>query len=107
MWDSVLLAYSDRSRVIPPDYRKLVTRSNGDVLPTLLVDGYVAGVWRAADEGIEATAFHRLPAGTWEGLAAEAKALVAVLADRDPRVYSRYGHWWSRLPSAEVRVLPG
>jgi len=46
MWDSILLAYSVRSRVIPPGYRKLVTRSNGDVLPTLLVDGYVAGVWR-------------------------------------------------------------
>lgn len=42
MWDSVLLAYADRSRVIPPDYRPLVIRRNGDVLPTLLVDGYVA-----------------------------------------------------------------
>lgn len=107
MWDSVLLAYADRSRVIPPGYRKLVTRSNGDVLPTLLVDGYVAGVWRAAEGGIEATAFHRLPAEAWAGLAAEAKALVAFLADREPRVYSRYDHWWSKLPSAEVRVLPG
>jgi winged helix DNA-binding protein len=46
MWDSVLLAHADRSRVIPSDYRRLVTRQNGDVLPTLLVDGYVAGVWR-------------------------------------------------------------
>ncbi len=62
MWDHVLLAYADRSRVIPPDYRKLVTRSNGDVLPTLLVDGYVAGVWRPVEGGIEATAFHRHPA---------------------------------------------
>lgn len=57
MWDNILLAYSDRSRVIPLDYRKLVTRLNGDVLPTLLVDGYVAGVWRSVEEGIEATAF--------------------------------------------------
>jgi Winged helix DNA-binding domain len=39
-----LLAYADRSRVIPPAYRRLITRQNGDVLPTLLVDGYVAGV---------------------------------------------------------------
>ena len=42
--DSVLLAYADRSRVIPPAYRPLVIRRNGDVLPTLLVDGHVAGV---------------------------------------------------------------
>lgn len=61
MWDSTLLAYADRSRMIPPAYRRLVTRNNGDVLPTLLVDGYVAGVWRPVDGGIEATAFHDLP----------------------------------------------
>ncbi|MFJ2028632.1 winged helix DNA-binding domain-containing protein [Streptosporangium sp. NPDC087985] len=107
MWDSILLAYADRSRVIPPEYRKLVTRSNGDVLPTLLVDGYVAGVWRPVDGGIEATAFHRLPAETWEGLATEARSLVALLASRDPRVYRRHDRWWTTLPSAEVRVLPG
>lgn len=107
MWDSILLAYSDRSRVIPPDYRKLVTRMNGDVLPTLLVDGYVAGVWRPVEGGIEATAFHRLPDDVWDGIAAGARSLVAFLADREPEVYRRYGHWWSKLPSAEARLLPG
>lgn len=39
MWDSILLAYADRSRVVPPDYRPLVIRRNGNVLPTLLIDG--------------------------------------------------------------------
>ena len=107
MWDSILLAYADRSRVIPPDYRRLVIRQNGDVLPTLLVDGYVAGVWRPVDGGIEATAFHRLTDEAWAGLAEEAVALVAFLAERDPAVYRRYGHWWASLPTAEVRVLRG
>ncbi len=107
MWDSVLLAYADRSRVIPPDYRRLFIHQNGDVLPTLLVDGYVAGVWRPAEGGIEATAFHRLSKEAWRGLAEEASALIAFLADRDPTVYRRYAHWWAKLPSAEVRLLPG
>jgi len=107
MWDSILLAYADRSRVIPADYRRLVIRTNGDTLPTLLIDGQVAGVWRPVDGGIEATAFHRLPAAAWAGLATEARALVAFLADRDPNVYRRYGRWWRTLPSAEVRILPG
>jgi len=107
MWDSILLAYVDRSRVIPPDYRRLVIQSNGDVLSTLLVDGYVAGVWRSVEGGIEATAFHRLADDAWEGLAAEARSLVAFLADREPKVYRRHGHWWRTLPSAEVRLLPG
>ena len=112
MWDSTLMAYTDRSRVTPPGYRKLVRRMNGDVLPTLLVDGYVSGVWRAVQDGIEATAFHALDGFAWEGLAAEARALVPLLADRKPEVYGPYHHWWAKLagaelPDAETRLLPG
>jgi hypothetical protein len=108
MWDSILLAYADRGRVIPPGYQKLVTRTNGDVLPTVLVDGYVAGVWRAVGGGgIEVTAFHRIPGSAWEGLVAEARALVPFLADREPEVYRRYHHWWDKLPDGETRLLPG
>jgi hypothetical protein len=105
MWDSTLLAYLDRGRIIPPDYRKLVIRTNGDVLPTLLVDGYVAGVWRPIDGGIETTAFHRLADDDWAGLEAEARALTTFLADRQPAVYTRYGRWWTTLPHVEVRVI--
>jgi hypothetical protein len=105
MWDSTLLAYADRSRIVPPEYRQLVTRVNGDVLPTLLVDGYVAGAWRPVDAGIEATAFHPLSEEAWDGLEAEARALTAFLTDREPMVHRRYAHWWDKLPRAEVRVL--
>jgi hypothetical protein len=105
MWDSTLLAYSERSRIIPPDYRKLVIRSNGDTLPTLLVDGYVAGVWRPLDGAIEATAFHPLSDDDWTGLETEARALRTFLAERDPAVYRRYTRWWTTLPTAEVRLL--
>lgn len=108
MWESILLAYSDRSRVTPPEYRALVFRRNGDVLPTLLVDGYVAGVWRPVEGGIEATAFHRLDEDTWRELGAEAGDLVSLLADREAMVYRRYAHWWAKeMPGAEVRLLPG
>jgi DNA glycosylase AlkZ-like len=107
MWDSTLLGYADRGRMIPADYRKVVIRTNGDVLPTLLVDGYVAGVWRPIEGGIEATAFHRLSARDWAGLSTEAAALVTWLAVRDPFVYRRYARWWAKMPSAEVRMLAG
>jgi hypothetical protein len=108
MWDSVLLASADRSRIIPAEFRRAVIRSNGDVLPTLLVDGYVAGVWRPVSAGIEAIAFSRLPEDAWEGLAAEARALLAFLAERgDPLPYRRFNRWYEGLPSAEVRVLAG
>ncbi|MEU2020739.1 winged helix DNA-binding domain-containing protein [Streptomyces sp. NPDC016469] len=105
MWDSTLLAYADRGRVIPPEYRPLVIRRNGDVLPTLLVDGHVAGVWRPTAEGVEATAFHPLPAAVWDQLGAEAEALTAFLGARGRVVYNRYHHWWAKLPDADVRML--
>lgn len=107
MWDSVVLAYKDRSRIVPEAYRRIVGRSNGDTLPTVLVDGHVAGVWRPVDDGIEVTAFHRLDDDAWAGLDSEARALVAFLAPRDPRVYARYGRWWRDVDGAQVRVIGG
>ncbi|RKS73997.1 winged helix DNA-binding protein [Motilibacter peucedani] len=106
MWDSALLAHGDRARVVPEEHRRLVGRVNGDSLPTLLVDGRVAGVWRPVEGRVEATAFEPLPAAAWDGLAAEAHVLTALLADREPTAYSRYAHWWAKLPeAAQVRLL--
>jgi hypothetical protein len=106
MWDSTLLAYADRSRLLPDEHRPLVIRRNGDVLPTLLVDGRVAGVWRTVAGGIEARAFRPLPAATWDGIAAEARGLLALLTSRGPALHRRHERWWRELPAAEVRVLP-
>jgi hypothetical protein len=105
MWDSALLASTNRVRLIPPAYRKAIIRTNGDVLPTLLVDGSVAGAWRPTKDGIEAIAFEHLAKDAWEGLADEARALTAFLADRDPIPYRRYARWYSDLPPTETRLL--
>jgi hypothetical protein len=105
MWDSVLLANHDRSRILPPDYRKTVIRVNGDVLPTVLVDGYVAGLWRTVDGGVQVMAFHDLPVAVWDELEEEALGLKAMLADREQLVYKRYDHWWKHLPDHETKLL--
>jgi hypothetical protein len=107
MWDNTFLAYYDRARTIPPELRTALIRSNGDVLPMILVDGYAAGVWRTTEVGIEVTAFRPLPDEAWEVLATEAKALTALIADRDPEVYRRYQHWWKKLPEGRTITLPG
>jgi hypothetical protein len=107
MWDSTLLAYADRSRVLPAEYRPRVIRRNGDVLPTLLVDGHVCGVWRPVEGGVEVRAFEHLAASAWDDLAAEAGRLLALLAARGPAVHRRHMRWWTALPAVEVRVLPG
>ncbi len=46
-WDSSILAYAppERARILPEQYRTTVIRKNGDVLPTVLVDGFVAATW--------------------------------------------------------------
>ena len=98
MWDNVLLAYVDRTRVIPEEYRTHVIRRNGDVLPTILVDGQVAGVWRASQDGIEVTPFRPLTAEDWDELGEEARGLLRLIGSRDPNVYSRYRRWWGQLP---------
>lgn len=54
-WDNLLLAYEDRTRVLPEAYRKTIIRKNGDVLPTFLVDGVVAGSWEASSKRKTAT----------------------------------------------------
>lgn len=49
-WDNLLLAYQNRTRVLPEQYRKIIIKVNGDVTPTFLVDGVVAGMWGTAME---------------------------------------------------------
>ncbi|MFN2521344.1 MAG: winged helix DNA-binding domain-containing protein [Candidatus Limnocylindria bacterium] len=46
-WDSTLLAYAPtaRDRILPEPYRGLLIGTNGDIRPTFLVDGMVAGTW--------------------------------------------------------------
>jgi hypothetical protein len=52
-WDSALLAYAppERTRILPENFRKTVIKSNGDVLPTVLVDGFVAATWSIGKKG--------------------------------------------------------
>lgn len=105
MWDSLIMAYTDGT-VVPSACKAVVTRRNGDQLPTLLVDGAAAGVWRILDGHVEASAFHRLPKATWAALDTEAAALLEFIGHRDPRPYARFHHWWDKgIPAAQVRRL--
>ncbi|WP_238327810.1 winged helix DNA-binding domain-containing protein [Paenibacillus gorillae] len=45
-FDNMLLSYADRSRILPDEYKPLVFTVNGIIKATILVDGFVSGLWR-------------------------------------------------------------
>ena len=80
MWDSSLLAHADRSRILPEEHRKTVIRKNGDVLPSFLVDGFVAGTWGVEDGRVQLDSFEPLPRDVRRALNFEARALAEFCA---------------------------
>ena len=80
-WDNVLLAFADRTRVLPEQYRKRVIRMNGDVAQTFLVDGLVAGTWSAENGRVVAKPFAKLSRTVQRELKEEADLLTEFVAD--------------------------
>jgi DNA glycosylase AlkZ-like len=78
-WDNVLLAFADRRRVISDEHRREVVGKNGDVAPTFLVDGFVAGVWRVESGRVRVEPFSPLPRVWRREVADEAARLEAWL----------------------------
>lgn len=97
MWDSTVLAYDDRTRVVSDADRARIVARNGDTLPVFLVDGVVAGRWWAVVEGDRT----RIEFEPFRPLAASARAALEELGDRlarfvephEPTVYRRYQRW--------------
>ncbi|HEX5148314.1 MAG TPA: winged helix DNA-binding domain-containing protein [Candidatus Limnocylindrales bacterium] len=102
MWDGALLGHEDRSRVLPDTYRKAVISRNGDILPTFMVDGRVAGLWWVEPDGartrITLEPFDRLPKAARTSLDAEAERLRAFYEPLDTRIFARYRQSRARNP---------
>jgi hypothetical protein len=77
-WDNVLLAWVDRTRVLPEQYRKTVISMNGDVAQTFLVDGFVAGIWRAENGRVVSEPFSALPRSVRRELEGRSRTLGSV-----------------------------
>jgi hypothetical protein len=75
-WDNVLLGHADRTRIVSDKHRKDIVGKNGDVSPTFLVDGFVAGIWRVEKGRVTVEPFGRIP----KEVDAEARRLEAWLA---------------------------
>jgi len=102
MWDGALLGHEDRSRILPAAYRKAVISRNGDVLPTFLVDGHVAGLWWVEPDGagtrIALEPFERIPKAARVALDEEAEQLRRFYEPIEPRLFARYRQSAARNP---------
>lgn len=78
-FDNLILSHADRTRVISDAHRATVITKNGMVLPTILVDGFVAGTWKVTrvrkTAVLTVTPFTPLSPGTRKELTAEGEPL--------------------------------
>jgi hypothetical protein len=54
-FDNLVLSHADRTRIVADDHRRALLTRNGIVPGTVLVDGFVCGVWRITTERKHAT----------------------------------------------------
>jgi hypothetical protein len=75
-FDLLVLSHDDRRRAISDEHRKLVIEG-GEVRPTFLVDGFVAGTWSLDAGRVRFEPFSPLPRGARRELEDEAARLEA------------------------------
>jgi Winged helix DNA-binding domain len=77
-WDATLLAHARRAGILPEEHRERVFHVKmPQSVPTFLVDGSVAGIWRYDAGAVELEPFVRLDRATTRALREEAARLAA------------------------------
>jgi hypothetical protein len=83
-YDNLILSHSDRTRILAPEHRSLVFMRNMQILPTFLVDGFIAGTWRVEQTTAEASLvlapFQKLTQRAWADLEREGNELLRFIA---------------------------
>lgn len=85
-FDNLLLSHGDRTRVIADHHRGIVyQKGNLRLLPTFLVDGRVAGMWRSErkrkDATLTITPFQTLMASTQHELTVEGEEMIRFIEE--------------------------
>ena len=86
-WDSMILGYEVRDRILPAALAPTVIKKNADILATFTVDGLVAGTWSVATSA-GATTLEVAPAAP---VAKAAKSALTDEAERLVRFIARDG----------------
>ncbi|MET7452151.1 winged helix DNA-binding domain-containing protein [Streptomyces sp. NPDC005574] len=77
-FDNLLLSHADRTRVVPPAHRGRSWQGN-QAYSTLLVDGFLAGVWRLEETALVVEPFGTLGRARREEVAAEGERMLRVM----------------------------
>jgi hypothetical protein len=82
-FDNLLLSHADRTRVVPPEYWGRSWQGN-QAHCTLLVDGFLAGVWRLEQDALVIEAFGRLTKAQRADVAEEGERMLRTLHPGTP-----------------------
>ena len=75
-WDATLLVHARRTQILPEEYRPLIfSVKNPQSVPTVLIDGAVAGTWRYEDTRINVEYFAKQPRAVQREVTDEAERL--------------------------------
>jgi hypothetical protein len=74
-FDNLLLSHADRTRVVPPEHWGRAWQGN-QAHRTLLVDGFLAGVWKLEDAALVIEPFGRLTEGQRREVTEEAERML-------------------------------
>lgn len=82
-FDNLLLSHADRTRVVPAVYRGRAWQGN-QAHRTLLVDGFLAGVWKLERDALVVEPFSTLTRAQRQDVAAEGERMLATLHPEQP-----------------------
>ncbi|MGW2963835.1 winged helix DNA-binding domain-containing protein [Streptomyces sp. NPDC001220] len=82
-YDNLLLSHADRTRVIPPEHRGRLWQGN-QPHRALLVDGFLAGVWKPVDNTLVIEVFGPLNRAQRAAVLEEGERMLAVLHPGTP-----------------------
>ncbi|MFJ3888694.1 winged helix DNA-binding domain-containing protein [Streptomyces rubrogriseus] len=77
-FDNLLLSHADRARVVPPAHKGRTWKKN-QAYRVLLVDGFVAGLWKLEDDALVVEAFDRPPKRQRDEIVAEGERMLATM----------------------------
>ncbi len=89
-FDNLLLSHADRTRVVAPEAKGRTWVGNQSYR-TLLVDGFVGGLWRLEAGTLTVELLGKVSKTDKEEIVAEGERLIADMADEDGRGSVRFG----------------